>query len=190
MGRLNGNVAIVTGGAQGQGAAIASHFVNEGAKVVIADQLDDEGRKIAAEIVAANGAASFQHLDVTDEANWRSVVAAAISEFGKLDILVNNAGIQTEAPSETYPLEDYERIIAVNLTGALLCSQAALRHFLNRPTGSLGYGAEIARPGDEDLIAHVGVDRAGMHRIDPDAIALSGEFERRGFGEQRDAPLG
>ncbi len=77
------------------------------------------------------------------EAMFKDVLAA----FGKLDILVNNAGIQTEAPSETYPLADYERVIAVNLTGALLCSQAALRHFLNRPTGSLGYGAETRHSG-------------------------------------------
>src|SRR5580658_4290861 len=91
--RLEGKVALITGAASGMGASMARIFAREGAKVAAADQLDDEGKKIVAEIVAANGAASFHHLDVTDESGWKGVVAAAVKGFGKLDILVNNAGI-------------------------------------------------------------------------------------------------
>src|SRR5580658_2876669 len=109
--RLEGKVAIVTGGASGMGASTAKIFAREGAKVVIADQLDDEGKKIAAEIVAANGAASFQHLDVTDEANWRSIVAAAVGEFGRLDILVNNAGISGSAVDNLFDTAAWDKIM-------------------------------------------------------------------------------
>ena len=77
---LAGKAVVVTGAASGMGASTAKIFAREGCKVVIADQLDDDGKKIAAEIVAANGAASFHHLDVTDEANWKAVVEATIAE--------------------------------------------------------------------------------------------------------------
>ncbi len=76
--RLEGKVAIVTGGASGMGASTAKIFAREGCKVVVADQLDDEGKKVVAEITKANGAASFHHLDVTDEANWKDVVEATV----------------------------------------------------------------------------------------------------------------
>src|ERR1700729_3338482 len=100
--RLEGKVALITGAASGMGASMARIFAREGAKIVVADQLDDEGKKIAAEIVAANGAASFHHLDVTDEDNWKAVVAATIAEFGRLDILVNNAGISGSAVEDLF----------------------------------------------------------------------------------------
>jgi NAD(P)-dependent dehydrogenase (short-subunit alcohol dehydrogenase family) len=100
--RLEGKVALITGAASGMGASMARIFAREGAKVAIADQLDDEGQKIAAEIIAANGAASFHHLDVTDEANWKDVVVATVAAFGKLDILVNNAGISGSAVEDLY----------------------------------------------------------------------------------------
>src|SRR6185437_15689886 len=100
--RLDGKVAIVTGGASGMGASTAQVFAREGAKVVVADQMDDEGRKIVADIVKTNGTASFHHLDVTDEENWKQVVAATVKEFGKLDILVNNAGISGSAVDDLF----------------------------------------------------------------------------------------
>src|SRR3954468_16061193 len=91
--RLEGKVAIVSGAASGMGAATARRFAKEGAKVVIADMLEEEGRVVANDIVRANGVAEFMRLDVTSEADWKAVVDTTVQKFGKLDILVNNAGI-------------------------------------------------------------------------------------------------
>ncbi|RUA01480.1 MAG: cyclopentanol dehydrogenase, partial [Candidatus Poseidoniales archaeon] len=93
MGRLDGKVALISGGSKGQGAAEAKLFAQEGAKVVLADILDDEGKKVEAEINETGGEAMYLHLDVTSEADWAAAVRAAVDSYGKLDILVNNAGI-------------------------------------------------------------------------------------------------
>ena len=90
MKRLEGKVALITGGARGQGEAEARRFVAEGARVVIADVLDDAGRRVAAEL---GDAARYQHLDVTNEDDWHTAVLATLAHFGRLDILVNNAAI-------------------------------------------------------------------------------------------------
>ena len=93
MGRLDGKVAIISGGARGQGEVEAKLFAQEGAKVVFGDILDDEGRQVEAAIRQAGGEATYVHLDVTQEADWQEAVQTAVSTYGKLDILVNNAGI-------------------------------------------------------------------------------------------------
>src|SRR6202020_3150543 len=98
--RLEGKVAIVSGAASGMGAATARRFAKEGAKVVIADMLEEDGGKIAAEITRANGMAEFMRLDVTNEADWKSVVDATLQKYGKVDIVVNNAGISGSAVSD------------------------------------------------------------------------------------------
>lgn len=92
MGRLDGKVALISGGARGQGEAEARLFIQEGAKVVLGDVLDDEGQKVEADIQVAGGDATYVHLDVTNEASWREAVATAERVYGKLNILVNNAG--------------------------------------------------------------------------------------------------
>ena len=93
MGRLSGKVAIISGGARGQGAEEARLFASEGAKVIIGDILDSEGIQVESEIVEQGGEAKFVRLDVSIEEDWSKAVQLAISEYGKLDILVNNAGI-------------------------------------------------------------------------------------------------
>jgi 3-oxoacyl-[acyl-carrier protein] reductase len=135
--RLEGKVAIVTGAASGMGASTARIFAREGCKVVVADQLDEDGRKIAAEITAANGAASFHHLDVTDEANWKAVVEATIAEFGKLDILVNNAGFTRDGLAMRMKDEDWSEVIEVNLTAAFRLARASLRGMMKRREGRI-----------------------------------------------------
>ena len=91
--RLENKVALISGGARGMGAVEAKLFAQEGAKVVIADVLEDEGKQTEAEINEAGGQCLFVKLDVTSEENWLQAVAATVTSFGKLDILVNNAGI-------------------------------------------------------------------------------------------------
>lgn len=117
MARLQGKVAIVTGGARGMGEATSRLFVEEGAKVVIADVLDQDGAKLADEL---NGNAIFVHHDVTDEASWNNVIARAKGAFGEIDILVNNAGIVLFKAIMDTDKKDYERVLNVNLVGSFL----------------------------------------------------------------------
>lgn len=120
-GRLEGKVAIVTGGARGQGAAEARRFVAEGARVAITDVLEAEGRALAAELAER---AFYQRLDVTDAADWNVAVAATVERFGRLDVLVNNAGIGIVAPLDAIDLALHRRVVDVNLHGVFLGMRA------------------------------------------------------------------
>ena len=124
--RLEDKVALITGGASGMGASMARLFAREGARVVIADMLESEGRKLAGEIVAANGAARFQRLDVTSEADWQAALDATIAQFGRLDILVNDAGISGSAEQDLLDSAAWQRIMAVNATGTFLGMKYAI----------------------------------------------------------------
>jgi len=117
MGRLDGKVAIVTGAARGTGESTARLFVEEGARVVLGDVLDDPCEAVAREL---GSAAAFQHLDVTSEASWRAAVEATMERFGTVDVLVNNAGVLLMAAIEDTALEDFERVVRVNQTGTFL----------------------------------------------------------------------
>lgn len=121
--RLDGKVAIITGAASGMGAATARRFVSEGARVVIADLLEKEGSALASSL---GGNARFEKLDVTDEANWKSVVEATTAHFGRLDILVNNAGISGSAEQDLYSTDAWHRIMAINATGVFLGTKYAV----------------------------------------------------------------
>ena len=133
-GDLEGKVALISGSARGMGEAEARLFASQGAKVVLADVLDEEGEKAAA---AIGGAAIFQHLDVTDEAQWQAAVARAESSFGKLDVLVNNAGILRYGPIETTSLEEYELVLRVNQIGPFLGMKAAIPALRRAGGGSI-----------------------------------------------------
>lgn len=112
--RLEGKVALISGGARGMGESHARAFVAQNAKVVIADILDSEGEAVAAEL---GESVAYVHLDVTDRDQWARAVATAHERFGKLNVLVNNAGIATAGPIGEYAPERWDAIIAVNLTG-------------------------------------------------------------------------
>jgi 3(or 17)beta-hydroxysteroid dehydrogenase len=139
--RLAGKVAIISGAASGMGAATARLFAREGAKVVIADMLDHEGRQVANEIGAA---AHFERLDVTDEANWAETVAAAMRHFGKLDVLVNNAGISGSAEQDMFSTDAWHRIMAVNATGTFFGMKHGVRAMIEGDGGSIVNLSSIA----------------------------------------------
>src|SRR5438876_1168348 len=121
MGKLDGKVALISGGARGQGAAEAETFVKEGAKVVFGDIRDDEGKKVEAAIRAAGGDATYVHLDVTSEADWQHAVETATSRFGRLNILINNAAIViARVPIEERTAAEWDQVMAVNAKGVFL----------------------------------------------------------------------
>jgi NAD(P)-dependent dehydrogenase (short-subunit alcohol dehydrogenase family) len=138
--RLANKVAIVSGAASGMGAATARRFAKEGAKVVVADVLEEEGRQVVAEINGANtagGEAMFLRLDVTDERNWKDVVAGTVQRFGRLDILVNNAGISGSAVSDMLDTEAWDRLMAVNSRGVFLGTKHAVLAMKQAGGGSI-----------------------------------------------------
>lgn len=131
---LRDKVALITGGASGMGAEDARLFVQEGAKVVIADLNADAGEALATEL---GDAAVFQSLNVTDEADWAAAVEAAVEQFGRLDILVNNAGILSMHPIEDTTKSEYEKLMAVNATSVFLGIKAVTPLFKAQQSGSI-----------------------------------------------------
>ena len=125
-GRLEGKVALVSGGASGIGAAHVRVFAREGAKVIAGDLQDELGEEVCAEVRAAGGEASFVHLDVTDAESWSQAVAAAVSRYGSLTTLINNAGIFHAGGVESETLAGWEKMIAVNQTGVFLGMRIAM----------------------------------------------------------------
>lgn len=134
MGKLEGKVAIVTGGARGMGAATVRRFVAEGAKVAIADVLEAEGAALAAEL---GDAARYYKLDVTSEESWASVVAAVEADLGPVSVLVNNAGILMFKSLLETTKADYERVLGVNLVGEFLGIKAVAPGMIARGKGSI-----------------------------------------------------
>ena len=120
MGRLQGKVAIVTGGAMGIGRATATMFAAEGAQVVLGDVNEAEGAKVVEEIRQAGGEATFMKLDVASEDDWRRVVAETVKLHGKLTVLVNNAGISLGHDIEETTLEEWNHVMSINSTGVFL----------------------------------------------------------------------
>jgi NAD(P)-dependent dehydrogenase (short-subunit alcohol dehydrogenase family) len=138
MARLKGRTALITGGAQGIGRAIAERYVAEGAKVAIADFDQAKGEAAAKEI-----GAHFIRADLGDADSTRTMVASAITALGHLDILVNNAGIAVGGDFLDLPLETFDKVLAVNLRGAFVASQAAARHMVERVKSGQKPGAIV-----------------------------------------------
>ena len=135
--RLEGKVAIISGGARGMGAEEARMFAREGAKVVIGDMLETEGMAVVAEIGEAGGEALFVRLDVTDESSWQSAVKAAVERFGKVDILVNNAAIlRTQGLLETTE-EIWDEVMDVNSKGTFLGVKSVIPEMRKAGGGSI-----------------------------------------------------
>lgn len=135
--RLEGKVSIISGAAHGMGAEEARLFAREGAKVVIADVLEAEGKQVEAEITESGGEALFIRTDVTNEEDWRKTVEATIARFGRLDILVNNAGISSNAYSDPMDTEGWHRLMDINATGVFLGTKYAVPEMKRAGGGSI-----------------------------------------------------
>ncbi len=135
--RLQDKIAIITGGANGIGRATALAFAREGAKVTVADINEAAGKKVAEEISATGGTAIFARVNVADPAQVQQMVAAALNAFGRIDILVNNAGILADARLVKMELEQWQRVIDVNLKGVFLCGQAVARVLEEQGSGGV-----------------------------------------------------
>ncbi|GAA3833978.1 glucose 1-dehydrogenase [Nocardioides panacisoli] len=134
MGRMDGRVALISGGARNIGAATVRLLVAEGAQVVVGDILDDEGKALAAEI---GDATRYVHLDVTSEDDWTAAVETATAEFGRLDALVNNAAIFNVNQLQRTELAQWQQMLDINLTGAFLGMRAAADAMIAAGGGSI-----------------------------------------------------
>jgi 3alpha(or 20beta)-hydroxysteroid dehydrogenase len=138
MGKLDGKVALISGGARGQGAAEAETFVKEGARVVFGDIRDDEGKKVEAAIRARDGDAVYVLLYVTSETDWQAAVQTTTSRYGKLDILINNAAIVIpRVPIEERAVAEWDRVMAVNARGVFLGTKHAIPAMRRAGGGSI-----------------------------------------------------
>ena len=144
MRRFDGSVAVVTGGGQGIGAAVARALAAEGAAIVVAARSADPIEKVAGEIRDGGGKAWAVRCDVTDAASVHSLVQAAARRAGVVNILVNNAGAAHSAPLAKITLEDWNRLLAVNATGTFLCTQAFMPAMVLRKQGSIVNVASVA----------------------------------------------
>ena len=139
---LEKKVAIVTGAAQGIGYAIAKRFLREKARVIIAD-VDEKAGQEAISALTKIGNARYVHCDVAQRLDVHNLVAGTIDEYGRIDVLVNNAGIVSAGDFLTLSEEEFDRVMAVNLKGAFLCSQAVARHMVNQVGDGMEAGSII-----------------------------------------------
>ena len=135
--RLNGKAAIVTGGGHGMGDAEARLLAAVGARIIVAEILEHEAERVAADIRAAGGEAAAAKIDVTSEPEWGALIRKTVSTYGRLDILVNNAGISGSSVGGSDGLEGWNRIIAVNQTSVFLGTKLAAEQMAKTGGGSI-----------------------------------------------------
>ena len=163
--RFDGKVVMVTGSAGGMGAVEAKLFAQEGAKVVVADLLEDEGSKVVADIAAAGGEARFVRLDVTDENDWQEAVTTAVATFGKLDILVNNAGISGSSGGDLMDTAAWDRLMEINAKGVFLGIKYAVSAMQQTGGGAIVNISSISGFAGQDY-THIGYNASkGAVRI-------------------------
>ena len=136
-GRLEGKVALISGGARGQGASHGSLFADEGARVVLGDVREGQGQRLAEELRSRGHDVVFTHLDVTRSSDWDAAVALAENEFARLDILVNNAGIVAFSSAAETSDEEWQRVLGVNQTGMFYGMRAAIPAMRRAGGGSI-----------------------------------------------------
>ena len=170
--RLENKVAFVSGGARGMGAAEARLFAREGAKVVIGDVLDDEGRQTEAAINEFGGECLYVHLDVTSEESWESAVAETVNRFGKLDILVNNAGVVSRVPLEDLNVDEWDRVMDINSKGVFLGTKAAIPEMRRSGGGSIVNISSISGIAGQSYVSAVYNASKGAVRIFTKSTAI------------------
>jgi NAD(P)-dependent dehydrogenase (short-subunit alcohol dehydrogenase family) len=160
--RLKSRVAIITGAARGIGREIARRFAAEGAAVAVADVNHDGAAAVAAEIGKAGGDALAVAVDITVPAQVEALTRATLDRFGRLDVLVNNAGVGLNRPFLATTLEDWERVLRVNLTGTFVCAQAAARVMVDQGSGTIvNIGSISGQRGGQGRCAY-GASKAGI----------------------------
>ncbi len=178
MGKLDGRVALVTGGGRGLGRAIAEAFAAEGADVAVADVLlEEEAAPVLAEVERAGRRGIFVHTDVAEEYQVRNMVDTILHAFGRIDVLVNNAGVLSQSPLEEMPVEEWDRVMNVNLRGTFLCCRFVLGHMLERGGGRIiNVASQIGQAGEPGL-AHYSASKGGVIAF---TKALAREVASRG----------
>lgn len=162
--RLTHKVALITGAARGQGAYEAELFAREGAKVVVADIMDEDGERVASNIKSAGGDAIYCHLDVTEEDQWQQAISSTVAAFGKLNVLVNNAGILKWEGLEDTSLELWNQVVSVNQTGTFLGMKHAIPAMRQCGGGSIINLSSIA--------GLVGIGNAAAYQATKGAIRI------------------
>ena len=170
MGRLKGKVALISGAARGQGADEARLFAAEGASVVLGDITDDQGQQVAVEIVQSGGNATYVHLDVTREPDWKNAVSMAVNKYSKLDILVNNAGILLLKGLEETETSDWDAIQDVNSRGVFLGAKTVVPAMREAGGGSIVNISSIAGLSGSGSTAYA--SSKGLVRILSKSIAV------------------
>ena len=169
--KLANRVAIITGAAQGIGAACARLFAEHGAKLVLGDLNEVAGVSLMKEIAARGGTASFRRADVGSRADCEALVDHAVTHFGGLDILVNNAGIVHAADFLDLTEEDFDRVLRVNLKGAFLCAQASARRMVLQPLRADGQRGVIVNMSSVNAVLAIAnqvpytVSKGGLNQL-------------------------
>jgi 3alpha(or 20beta)-hydroxysteroid dehydrogenase len=171
--RLEGKVAIISGGARGQGAAEAVLFASEGARVVIGDVLEDDGQKLAAGI---GDQAFFHRLDVTQADSWAAVVAACTERFGPPSVLVNNAGVLLHQRIEDCEEAEFRRVLDVNLIGAFLGTRAVIAPMAAAGGGSIVNISSVAAFRSGDGLAAYSASKWGLRGFTKTAAIELGRY--------------
>jgi 3-oxoacyl-[acyl-carrier protein] reductase len=186
MGKLEGKTALITGGARGIGRGIAEAFAREGADVAIGDLASEEQVVPVREAIGSMGRRCvYARTDVAEEQQVRHLVDETLAAFGHLDILVNNAGIFTQSLVEHLSVEDWDRVLSVNLRGTFLCTRFVLPHMLERGTGCIiNIASQLGYLGGRE-VAHYTASKAGVIGF---TKALAREVSSRGVRVNAIAP--
>jgi len=179
-GRLDGRVALITGAAQGQGAAEARRFAAEGARVVVTDVLADGAAAVAADL---GDAAVACPLDVTDPDQWAEAVAAGLDAFGRLDVLINNAGVgPTPRVIEETTLEDHRRTLAINLDGVFFGIRAVIDAMKAEPVRAAGGGSIVNVSSIDGIVGVPGMSSYAASKFGVTGLTRTAALELGRFG--------